>query len=349
MKVYRNVFSLIISPENLFAAWEAFKRDKRNKLDVAMFEQQVEKHLFQLHRELRDKIYRHGPYERFLIHDPKLRRIHKAGVRDRVLHHAIFKVLNPIFEETFISTSFSCRIDKGTHKGMKELAAMIRATSRNETRPCFALKCDVRKFFDSIDHDLLLGILAGRICDEDALWLLREVVESFVASRPNLLERRGLPIGNLTSQIFANIYMNGFDQFVKHTLHVRHYVRYTDDFVIVSNDEKYLVELLPKMRAFLSEKLHLDLHPQKISLKRDGQGIDFLGYVILPYHIVLRTKTERRMFRRLKEQVSAYRSGAISEATLFGSLRSYIGVMSHADAYRMSQDVQNNFWFWMKE
>lgn len=349
MNVYRNIFPLIISTKNLFDAWEVFKNDKRNRPDVALFERQVERHLFQLHRELKDKTYRHGSYEGFWIHDPKQRRIHKATVRDRVLHHAIFKVLNPIFEETFIPTSFSCRIGKGTHKGMKELAAMIRAVSRNETRPCYALKCDVRKFFDSIDHDTLLEILGKRIKDTDAMWLIRELIESFIASRPNLFERRGLPIGNLTSQIFANIYMNEFDQFVRHTLHVKYYVRYTDDFAIVADDKEYLNKLLPRMRTFLNEKLHLELHPRKVILRKYGQGVDFLGYVILPHHITLRTKTEHRMFRRLAERVSAYRSDAINETALFGSLRSYLGVLSHADAYRLGQDVQNNFWFQMKE
>jgi len=339
----------MISPENLFAAWETFKRDKRNKPDVALFEQHLERHIFALYRELAAKSYQHGPYEGFWIHDPKLRRIHKASVRDRVLHHAIFKILNPIFEETFIPTSFSCRVGKGTHKGMKELAAMIRAVSRSETQKCYALKCDVRKFFDSIDHDILLEILGKRIKDADAMWLIREVIGSFTTARPNLFERRGLPIGNLTSQIFANIYMNEFDQFVKHALRVQHYVRYTDDFVIVSNERKYLEQLLPKMRTFLTNTLRLELHPQKVFLRKHGEGVDFLGYVILPHHIVLRTKTKRRMFRRLKERFSEYRSGAISEAALLGSLRSYRGVLFHADAYRLSQDVQNNFWFWMKE
>ena len=349
MKVYRNIFPLIISPENLFAAWEAFKRDKRNKPDVALFEQYVEQHIFALRRELATKAYRHGPYEGFWIHDPKLRRIHKATVRDRILHHAIFKVLNPIFEETFIPTSFSCRIGKGTHKGMKKLAKMIRTVSRNETQPCYALKCDVRKFFGSVDHDVLLRILDKRIKDDDTMRLLREVIESFATTRPNLFERRGLPIGNLTSQIFANIYMNEFDQFVKHTLRVKYYARYTDDFVIVASDKEYLGELLPRMRTFLKEKLHLELHPGKVTLQKHGQGVDFLGYIILPHHIVLRTKTERRMFRRLKARVSAYRDGAMSEVTLFGSLCSYLGVLSHADAYRLGEDVQNSFWFWMKE
>ena len=137
MKIYKDLYPLIISAENLFAAWEIFKRDKRNKPDVAEFEENVERHIFQLRHDLRDKTYKHGPYYGFWIHDPKRRRIHKATVRDRVLHHAIFKVLNPIFEPTFISTSFSCRIGKGTHKGVESVRDMLRAESKNGAKECW--------------------------------------------------------------------------------------------------------------------------------------------------------------------------------------------------------------------
>jgi hypothetical protein len=181
MKIYKNLFDSIVSAESLFEAWDAFKRDKRNKLDVALFERNIEREIFRLARELREKIYRHGPYRGFWIRDPKVRHIHKASVRDRVLHHAIFNVLNPIFEPTFISTSFSCRVGKGTHKGVEYLANTLRAVSRNNTRPCFALKCDVRKFFDSVDHRILLGILSKKIRDPDTLWLLNNIIDSHAA------------------------------------------------------------------------------------------------------------------------------------------------------------------------
>lgn len=179
MKVYKSIFRLIISPENLFLAWEMFKRDKRNKPDVMMFEKNLEQNIFRLHYDLRNKTYKHGPYTGFWIRDPKLRHIHKASVRDRVLHHAIFKVLNLIFEPTLIPTSYSCRIGKGTHKGMKKVAQMLREESQNGTKRVYALKCDIKKFFDSIDHDILLQILRKRIKDEDAMWLLREIIESY--------------------------------------------------------------------------------------------------------------------------------------------------------------------------
>lgn len=182
MKFYKNLYRQITSTENLFEAWDVFKRDKRKRPDVEAFEKNVEYEIFKLGRELRAKYYRHGQYRMFLIHDPKLRRIHKATVRDRILHHAIFRVLNPIFEPTFIETSFSCRVGKGTHKGVEYLARTLRAVSKNGMRPCYALKCDIRKFFDSIDHDILLGILEKRIADPDARWLMREVIESYEAT-----------------------------------------------------------------------------------------------------------------------------------------------------------------------
>ncbi|MEK7390590.1 MAG: RNA-directed DNA polymerase, partial [Patescibacteria group bacterium] len=179
--------------------------------------------------------------------------------------------------------------------------------------------------------------------------MMRKIVDSFVASRPNLFDRRGVPIGNLTSQIFANIYMNEFDQFMKHELKMEHYARYTDDFVIISTDKTYLESLLSPIEDFLRSNLFLDLHPKKINLRKHHHGIDFLGYVILPEHIKMRTKTKRKIPRKLRENVRLYKSGAISELTLKSSLHSYMGVISHADAYMFGQDMRNKFWFWLSE
>ncbi len=183
MKVYRDVFDRIISVESIFAAWDQFKQDKKNRSDVAKFEQKLEENLFQLCRDLKNKNYRHGPYYGFYIHDPKQRHIHKATVRDRILHHAIFSILSPMFEEMFISTSFSCRVGFGTHRGVDMLAQMIRRVSKNGSQQCYVLKCDIKKFFDSVDHEILLSILNRRVKDEDAVWLLREIVKSYVIKR----------------------------------------------------------------------------------------------------------------------------------------------------------------------
>ena len=232
---------------------------------------------------------------------------------------------------------------------MEKIAEMIRSVSQNNTRRCYALKCDIRKFFDSVDHNILLGILEKRIKDAKVMGLMREIVESFEANKRNLFDRRGVPIGNLTSQIFANIYMNEFDQFVKHELKIKYYARYTDDFIIISTNKEYLENLIPTIQDFLETKLCLELHPKKVHITKHIRGVDFLGYVILPEHIKLRTKTKQRIFRKLKENVHRHKSGKISELTLYSSLKSYLGVLSHANAYKLGQELQNKFWFWLNE
>jgi len=327
MKIYKNIFDRIISLENLFSAWDAFRSDKRNKRDVLQFEWHLEENIFQLHRELKNKIYQHGPYTSFYINDPKQRHIYKASVRDRVLHHAVFSVMNPLFEETFIPTSFSCRVNYGTHKGIEFLERMMRATMQNGTRDCFVLKCDIQKFFDSVDHKTLIEIISRRIKDQNVIKLLKSVVESYAAGadtrerereRVNLVPREGIPIGNLTSQLFANIYMNEFDQFMKCGLHIKHYVRYTDDFAIVSSDRVYLKSLIKPMSKFLDDYLSLNLHPKKIFIRKLNQGIDFLGYIIFPKHRLLRTKTKRRMLAKFTEKIVAYRMGGSIRKIFYG-------------------------------
>jgi len=349
MKIYKNVFENIISLENLFSAWDRFKSDKQKKRDVQQFEWQLEENIFKLHRDLKYHRYKHGAYSSFYIQDPKQRHIHKATVRDRVLHHAVFTVLNPIFEPTFISDSFSCRINKGTHKGIGILDKIIRQVSNNSFKPCSVLKCDVKKFFETINHKILLNIIGKRIKDDNAMWLLEEIIESLASKYSTLFEQKGLPIGNLTSQLFANIYLNEFDQFIKHKLRIKYYIRYTDDFVIVAGDKSYLKNLIIPIRSFLSDKLALELHPKKITIRKFHQGVDFLGYILLPHYRLVRTKTKQRIFRKLKERVRECNNGMISKQTLEQSLQSYLGVLSHANTYNFGQELKNQFWFWLNE
>ena len=186
---YKHIFEQIIDLNNLFAAWKEFRRGKKNKIDVQEFEFNLEDNLFELHRQLAEMTYKHLPYTSFYIHDPKIRHIHKASVRDRVLHHAVFKVLNPIFEPTFIANSFSCRIGKGTHKGVVALENAAKKVSRNYSGPCFALKCDIRKFFDSVNRRILKEILARRIQDVQALWLCKNIINSFESKTTRERER----------------------------------------------------------------------------------------------------------------------------------------------------------------
>ncbi len=338
----------------MFQAWDEFKIDKRNKVDVLQFEKNLEQNIFELYRNLKNKTYIHRGYTDFYIYDPKRRHIYKATVRDRVLHHAIFKVLNCIFEPTFISTSFSCRIDRGNHKGVDFLYKVIREVSRNYTKKCFVLKCDIRKFFDSVGHKILLDILKRKIKDTNVIWLIEEIIRSYTSdnsafTRERERERVGIPIGNLTSQIFANIYMNEFDQFIKHTLRIEHYARYTDDFVIVSDNKDYLKELIPKLQLFLLEKLKLKIHPKKMTIIKYIQGIDFLGYVIFPHHLLLRAKTKKRIIRNLKLKVYNYKRGLISKNKLEQSIQSYFGVLSHANTHKLKEFLKNQIWIWLND
>jgi len=257
---------------------------------------------------LQNSDYHHGGYRAFKISDPKPRDIHKASVRDRLLHHAIYRVLYPFFDRTFIADSYSCRIKKGTHKALDRFRSFAWRVGRNNTRTVWVLKCDIRKFFASIDHKTLLEILGSRIEDPEIVALLREVIESFSSTAPGV----GLPLGNLTSRLLVNIYMNEFDQFVKHELHAEYYVRYADDFVIFSPNRMWFETILPEINNFLTNRLRLTLHPKKVSLTTLASGVDFLGWIHFPDHRVLRTATKRRMMKRIffhptDETIASYR------------------------------------------
>ncbi len=275
--------------------------------------------LFSLRDDLLRRTYRHGGYQAFNISDPKPRNIHKAAVRDRLLHHAVHRVLYPFFDRSFIADSFSCRVGKGTHAALKRFKSFSYIVSKNNTRTCWVLKCDIKKFFANIDHEALVGILRSYIPDSRTIWLLEKVIGSFSSTAPGI----GLPLGNLTSQLFVNIYMNEFDQFVKHKLKAKYYIRYADDFVIFSHDRPWLEEVIPLTGQFLAEKLHLTLHPQKVFIKTLASGIDFLGWVHFPGHRVLRTATKRRMMKRMNETKFAE------------SLHSYLGLLGHGNTNKL--------------
>lgn len=320
---YHSLYAEICSLENLHRAWQAFRRGKLHKPAVAHMDWEIEEHLCALHRELTNQSYRHGPYNSFIIHDPKRRTIHKAHIRDRIVHHAIVQVINPLFERTFIADSYSCRVGKGTHRAVDRLETMLWQVSRNLTGASYALKCDIKKFFHSIDHQRLLVLLYRRITEPKFRWLLGEIIGSFESDQSTVFRHRGLPLGNLTSQLFGNIIMNEFDQFVKHRLRIKQYVRYTDDFVIVSEDPAELLLLVRPMQDFLETQLGLRLHPDKIEIRKYRQGVDFLGYMLLPHHRQLRTKTRRRLVGRVSQK----------------NLPSYLGVLDHATNYRLTQRV----------
>lgn len=312
-------FEDIISTENLLLAWREFVNGKKKKSDVQEFSLRLMDNILFLHSELRDQTYKHGPYQAFNISDPKPRNIHKAQVRDRLFHHAIYRQLYPFFDKTFIADSYSCRIGKGTHRAINRFRSFGRKVSQNNTKTCWVLKCDIKKFFANIDHKILTNILREHIDDEKIIWLLSQVIGSFNSGKAGV----GLPLGNLTSQLLVNIYMNKFDQFVKHKLKAKHYLRYADDFVFFSESREWLEDLIPQIRDFLAVGLRLKLHPMKVSIGSLAAGIDFLGWVHFPDHRVLRTTTKRRMFKRIQGKPKPE------------TINSYLGLLKHGNSRKI--------------
>jgi len=319
-------YDTIISLENLLVAWSEFVKGKKQRKDVQEFELNLMANIISLHNDLATKTYRHSSYEAFNISDPKPRNIHKAKVRDRLLHHAIYQKLYPFFNRVFIADSYSCRFGKGTHKAIERFDLFFRKASQNHTKTLWVLKCDIRKFFASVDQPILMKIIREYIPDPDIVNLISEVVGSFHSTKIDV----GLPLGNLTSQLLVNIYMNKFDQFMKHQLKVKYYIRYADDFVIFDTDKDKLLEMTPKIADFLEDELKLSLHPKKVSISTIASGVDYLGWVHFPDHRVLRTVTKKRMFRgiQLKEG---------KEETV----QSYLGLLSHGNARKLEKDIQD--------
>jgi retron-type reverse transcriptase len=316
-------YDSIISVSNLLAAWQEFVCGKRFRKDVQIFQVHLMDNVLQLHDDLKNKTYHHGGYEHFVVTDPKRRDIHKASVRDRLVHHAIYRVLYSHFDTRFIHDSYSCRNGKGTHKAMNQFRNYARKVSKNHTQTCWVLKCDIRKFFASIDHSVLMEILSKHIGDTDAFRLLKNIIDSFHA-KPG----KGLPLGNLTSQLLVNVYMNEFDQYVKRVLKEKYYIRYADDFVFLSPNRTTLRETLQLTEKFLVDTLKLRLHPNKVSVDTYASGRDFLGWVHFPTHRVLRAVMKRRMFKILPE--TEFRKEVV---------QSYVGLLTYGNTYKIQQEI----------
>lgn len=323
----------LISIKNLFQAWNEFKKGKRSKSDVRIFESELEDNIFLLQRSLMNESYEHGSYQSFYVFDPKFRHIHKSLVRDRIIHHLLYKYLYSIWDKTFIFDSYSCRLGKGTHRAVKRLADLIRKVSNNNTLVCYSLKCDINKFFDSVDHKILFRILKTKVKDKKILTLFYKIIYSFDSKKGI---KKGIPLGNLTSQIFANIYLNDLDQFIKHRLKVKYYIRYVDDFIILSCNKKYLYKLITEIDSFLNKKLKLSLNNRKTNIRKYSCGVDFLGYTILPFVILPKGKTKKRIIHKMKSKLNQHILGKVSNYSLNQSLQSYLGFLKHANAYKLS-------------
>ena len=230
----------------------------------------------------------HGAYEAYTIIDPKKRVIHKASVRDRVVHRLVYNALYPYFDQRFIHDSYSCRTGKGTHRARERFRSFANQVSRNYTKPCYILKFDIKQCFGSIDGTCLKKLLEKHIEDKNIYQLIETIISSF---------KDGLPLGNLTSQLFINIYLHELDQYAKHTLKISHYIRYADDVVIVHTSPEYLFEIFRDMDSFLEGSLFLKTH--KMEIQSLYSGVDVLGEVFFAKYRRLRRSTMRRKVRRL--------------------------------------------------
>jgi len=343
MKRYGYLWSDIVAFANLLAAAKQAQKGKRFRDNVLRFNYNLENELIHLQQQLQTKTYQPGSYKTFQVKQPKPRLISAAPYRDRVVHHALCNVIMPIFEHTFIEDSYANRWGYGTHRALKRFTHFTR-TSR------YVLQCDIRKYFPSIDHTILKTILRRKIKCPDTLWLIDTVIDGSNEQDPvidyfpgddlltPLERRRGLPIGNLTSQFFANTYLNGFDHFIKETLKAKKYLRYVDDFALFSDDRDFLVEARPAIEDYLAT-LRLKIHPIKSQLIETRIGPTFVGFRIFQDHIRVKAANLHRARYRLRHYQTLYAANRISFEQLTQSLRSWAAHLKHADTWRLRQDI----------
>lgn len=336
-KTHKHLFPQVCAVDNVLAAARAAMQGKLGESSAARFHSRWETHAVQLAEELAAGIWQPGRYTYFDIHEPKLRRVAAAPFRDRVVHHALVRVLEPIFEKKFIEDSYACRKGKGTHAGVRRCAQFSR-------RFPYVLKCDIRRYFPSIDHDILLGRLGKTIADPQVMALIRQILGTHEDGRRMewgedlfdvRLRRHGLPIGNLTSQFFANIHLDGFDHFAKQGLGVKGYVRYVDDFLLFAESREQARAWGREVKRFLCD-LRLEIHPDKYRLCRtDREGADFCGFICFSNgRIKVRAASVHRYVERLKR---LKREGTVAE--IGASVRSWVGHVAHADSWRLRAAV----------
>ncbi len=343
MKRHKHLFEQMASLENLLAASHSALHGKRMKPAAARYVLEMEKEVIALHEELNTGRYRHGPYHYFMIHEPKLRRVAAACFRDRVVHHALVRVLEPLFEPRFIEGSFACRPGRGTHAGMRRAAEYAQ-------RFPYALKCDVKKYFPSIHQGILMKQVSRVIGDARVLAVVGEVLGSHADSVRRVWpeggglfdmqeERYGLPIGNLTSQFLANVYLNEFDHFVKHELRVKGYVRYVDDFILFGHDRTALRAQGRAVREKLQE-LRLTIHPDKYHLGPTRCGVDFTGFIVFADgRIRLRKANVRRFTLRYHQMLHEAKRRRLDWPEVTQRVRSWIAHATHAHSHRLRGDI----------
>lgn len=323
-------YEAIYTYENLELAFKKARKGKTFKPYVIEFEKSLKQNLLQLRTELLLYTYKPKPLKTFILRDPKTRKISKSDFRDRVIHHALCNIIEPIFDKTFIQDSYANRLGKGTLRAIKRFDQFKRKVSKNNTRTCYILKADIRHYFETVDHNTLLSVIKKRISDERVLWL----ISTILANHRTTEEGKGMPLGNLTSQFFANIYLNELDQFVKHTLNAKYYIRYVDDFVILHTSAKTLASYKAEVRNFLKEKLSLDLHPDKCKILTLSNGVNFLGFRIFYHHKLVRKKNLRKFEKRFKEMKENCKEGLIGDEKFIERFEGWLAYVTHANTYK---------------
>lgn len=343
MKRYGNLYHQITDFANLVLAARQVQKGKRFRANILKFNYNLEAELARIKHDLELKTYQPGRYKTFEICEPKRRLISAAPYRDRVVHHALCNVIVPIFERTFINDCYANRLGFGTHRALNRFTTFARSNR-------YILQCDIKKYFPSIDHEIIKSLLRRKLKCQDTLWLVDTIINS---SNPQelviehfpgddlllpLQRRRGLPIGNLTSQFFANVYLNSLDHFVKEKLKAKNYLRYVDDFALFSDDYEFLADARIAIEEYLVN-LRLKLHPVKSQLFETRIGATFLGFRILPDRIRVRNENLRRGRRRLKQLQRDYAQGKIEFQDVDCSVVSWVAHLAHGDTWRLRQKI----------
>lgn len=343
MKTVINLYDKITEFDNIVHAYYKAMKHKRYKQDVTHFRFNQERELISIYKNLLNKSYTPGPYKVFTILDPKERMISAAPFRDRVVHHALCNIIEPIFEKTFIFDSYANRKGKGTH-------AAIKRYHDYALKFPYVLKADIKKFFPSIDHEILKAEIRRKIACKDTLDLIDSIIDASNPQEDHAIYfpgddlftpstlRRGIPIGNLTSQFWANVYLNRFDHYIKETLRVPGYIRYVDDFVLFAQDKSTLNKLKEEISLYL-QRLRLLLHPKKTHIYRVKDGVPFLGFQVFPYYRYVQKKKTKRFFRHLRNKIQLRLEDKLSPQTLETGLNSWLGHIRFGQNNRLENRV----------
>jgi retron-type reverse transcriptase len=329
------LYSKICSYGNLLLAWQNAKKGKTKRRYVKRFQRNLKENLTKLQEELINQTYRPCALKTFTLRDPKTRKISKSAFRDRVVHWALCNLIVPLFEKGFIYDSHANQIGKGTLKAIERFDKFKRKVSRNNTKECLVLKADIKHYFEEIDHNILIEIIRKKIKDEKVIWLIEKIL-----SVNNRI--KGMPLGNLTSQFFANLYLNELDVFVKHKLRAKYYIRYVDDFVILHESKEQLEEWKIKINNFLKDKLKIELHPSKSHVLRLNNGINFLGFRIFFYHKLIRKSNLKNFERKFNNMKILFNEEIIGREKVLEALEGWLAYCSYANTYKYRKHLIRN-------